>query len=274
MLRPIYYVAKATFHEAWRRRFLNGILVFAILMIGSSRVLMYMQPGAELRMLVDIGLGSIRFFGLLIAVFMGARLISDEIEKRTIHTILAKPVSRGQFLIGKFIGGVTTVWSNIAIMGVAFYGLVRLTAPRVAAAAEGESWVYSLDLMYGRVLGSIGLIFLELFVVTALAVTFSTIFSWILATISTFFIYFVGQMSEFIHQLADPERGATPVAAIVLGTIYRILPHFEIFDMREAILDPARPLPWEHPAKVVIQTCTYVVVVILIGYLFFNEREV
>jgi len=261
MLRPIFNVAKATFHEAWRRRFLNGILVFAVLMIGSSRLLMYMQPGAELNLLIDIGLGSIRFFGMLIAVFLGARIIFDEIDKRTIHTILAKPVSRGQFLIGKFIGCLATVWSNM------------VTAPRVAEAIQQENRLFSLDFMYANVAKAIGMSFMEMLVLTALAVTFSTIFSWILATIITFFIYFVGQMSEVIHQMANPERGASPVAAVVLGTIYRILPHFEIFDLREAIFRQ-QYVPWEHLGKVVIQAGIYMFVVIVIGYLFFNQREV
>jgi len=234
---------------------------------------MYMQPGAELNLLIDIGLGSIRFFGMLIAVFLGARIIFDEIDKRTIHTILAKPVSRGQFLIGKFIGCLATVWSNMAIMALVFYPLFAITAPRVAEAIQQENRLFSLDFMYANVAKAIGMSFMEMLVLTALAVTFSTIFSWILATIITFFIYFVGQMSEVIHQMANPERGASPVAAVVLGTIYRILPHFEIFDLREAIFRQ-QYVPWEHLGKVVIQAGIYMFVVIVIGYLFFNQREV
>jgi ABC-type transport system involved in multi-copper enzyme maturation permease subunit len=273
MLRPIYYVARATFHEAWRRRFLNGILVFAVLMIASSRVLMFMQPGAELNLLIDIGLGSIRFFGMLIAVFLGARLIADEIEKRTIYAILAKPVTRAQFLLGKFFGGVATVWSNVAVMGIVFYALFAVTAPKVAAAATAKNETFSLSFMYSNVAKAIGLSFFELFVIMALSVTFSTIFSWIVASIVTFFIYFVGQMSEFIHQLSMPERGASKVAQIALGTIYKVIPHFEIFDVREAILQQI-PLLWDHLAKVSAQAVIYVVVAMLIGYLFFNQREV
>ena len=116
-MRPIFRVARATYHEGWRKRFLNGILVFAILIIGSSWVFTYLQPGAELKMLIDVGLGSIRFFGMLIAVFLGTRLIPDEIEKRTIYTLLSKPVTRTQFLLGKFFGGLATVISNVALMG-------------------------------------------------------------------------------------------------------------------------------------------------------------
>ena len=80
-MRPIFRVAKATYHEGWRKRFLNGILVFAILIIGSSWVFTYLQPGAELMMLIDVGLGSIRFFGMLIAVFLGTRLFFYDMEK-------------------------------------------------------------------------------------------------------------------------------------------------------------------------------------------------
>lgn len=273
MLRPIYFVAKATFHEAWRRRFLNGILVFALLMIASARILMFMQPGAELNMLIDIGIGSIRFFGMLIAVFLGARLIADEVEKRTIYTILAKPVTRGQFLLGKFAGGVATVWSNIAVMAVVFYALFAVTAPKVAAAAAAKNESYPLAYMHVNVAKQLGLSFLELFVIVALAVAFSTIFTWIVSTIITFMVFFIGQMTEFIHQLADPSRGATKVAQIVLGTAYRIIPHFEIFDVREAIMRQ-QPLPPGHMLMVLVQACIYVAVLLTIGYLFFNEREV
>lgn len=273
MLQPIYAIAKATFHEAWRRRFLNGILVFAILMIGSSRVLMYMQPGAELNMLRDIGMGSIRFFGLLISVFVGARLISDEVEKRTIYTILARPVTRAQFLIGKFAGGVATVWSNIAIMSAVFFVLFALSAPRVIAQAAQANQLMTMQFVYANVAKALLLTFFEMFVVMALAVTASTIFSWIVATIFTFFIYFVGQMSEWIHQLADPSSGASKLAVILMGTFYRIIPHFEIFDVRESILTQ-QPIFWEHMGKVIGQASLYVLIIMLIGYLFFNEREV
>ena len=68
-MRAIYRVAIATFHEAWRRKLMNTILVFAILIIGCSWVFAYLQPGAELKMIIDVSLGSIRFFGLLIAVY-------------------------------------------------------------------------------------------------------------------------------------------------------------------------------------------------------------
>ncbi len=272
-MRAVYRVAKATYHEGWRRRFLNGILVFAILIIGSSWVFTYLQPGAELKMLIDVGLGSIRFFGMLIAVFLGVRLIPDEIEKRTIYTLLSKPVSRGQFLAGKFFGGLATVISNVALMGITFYVVFAIKAPQFAIPTEEGAPQYSMEFMYANVAKAILMSFLELAVVMGLAVVASVVFSWILAAIFTFFVYFVGQMSEFFGHLADPETGASPAARVILGTIYRIMPHFEIFDVREPILTDV-PIVWGYMGRTFGMALIYIGIVLALGYLFFNRREV
>jgi len=269
-MRPILRVARATFHEAWRRRFLNTILVFAILIIGCSWVFAYLQPGAELKMIIDVSLGSIRFFGLLIAVFMGTRLIPDEIEKRTIHTILTKPVSRAQFLFGKFLGGLATVWVNVLLMGVAFVIVFAIKAPQFKNLAEGAM---GMEFMFANIIKAIILALFELSVVMAISVTASTVFSWLVATIFTFFVYFVGNMAEFFNQLASPDREIPYIAKAFLGVIYKLLPHFEIFDIREAIMKDV-PMPWDVMGKIVAQGLAYVLIVILIGYLTFNEREV
>ncbi len=269
-MQAILRIAKATFHEAWRRRFLNTILVFAILIIGSSWAFAYLQPGAELKMIIDVSLGAIRFFGMLIAVFMGTRLIPDEMEKRTIHTILAKPVSRAQFLFGKFLGGIATILANVLLMGLAFVIVFAIKAPQFKNLAEGAM---SMEFMFSNILKAILLAFFELSVLMAIAITASTIFSWIVAAIFSFFVYFVGQMSEFFNQLANPERDIPYIAKVVFGIIYKLLPHFEIFDMREAIMKD-QFMPWDVMGKIVTQGLAYILIVILIGYLIFNEREV
>ncbi len=274
LMPPIWRVARATFHESWRRRFLNGILIFALLIIMSSWVLAYLQPGAELKMLIDIGLGSTRFFGLLIAIFLGTRLMADEIERRTIHTLLAKPVSRAQFLFGKFLGGYATVLANVLVMSLCFYIVFAIKAPQFRNIdPDTGTTAYQMDFMYGNIAKALGLTFCELAVLVALAVAASTVFSWIFAAIFSFFIYFVGQMSDFFRDLSDPDRGASKVAQILLGTIYRVLPHFEIFDMREAILKD-QLVPYTTLTKHGLQGLMYVVIIMLIGYLCFNEREV
>lgn len=270
-MRAIYRVAAATFHEAWRRRFLNIFLVFGILIIGSSWVFAYLQPGAELKMIIDVSLGSIRFFGMLIAVFMGTRLIPDEIEKRTIHTILTKPVSRAEFLFGKFLGGIATIFANVALMGAAFLIVFAIKAPQFRAmTTEGAM---SMEFMTGNIIKAVILSFFELTVLMSIAVVASTVFSWIIAAIFSFFVYFVGQMAEFFNQLANPERDIPAIAKALLGVIYKLLPHFEIFDIREAIMRD-QFMPWGVMGKIVSQGLAYTLIVMLIGYLVFNDREV
>ncbi len=272
-MKAIWCIAKATFHEAWRRRFLNGILVFAILIIGSSWTFTYLQPGAELKMLIDTGLGAIRFFGMLIAIFLGVRLIPDELERQTIHTLLAKPVTRGQFMLGKFFGGLATVFTNVALMGITFFIVYAIKAPQFQNAAAEEGPTYSMQFMSANIAKAIGLCFFELAVLLGIAILASILFSWILASIFSFFIYFVGQMADFLRELASPEHGADPLSSIVFNVLYRILPHFEIFDIREKILMDDF-VPWPLLGNVTVQAVIYVVVVLMLGYLFFNEREV
>ena len=210
---PVIRVARATFHEAWRRRFLNGILVFAILIIGSSWLFAYLQPGAELQMVIDIGLGSIRFFGMLIAVFLGTRLIPDEIEKRTIYTLLSKPVTRTQFLLGKYLGGLATVISNVALMGATFYVVFAIKAPQFATMTEETGSQYSMEFMYGNIAKAVLLSFFELAIVMGIAVVASVIFSWILAAIFT---------PELLHDAPGSLAGAMPSVAYpgLLGTVH------------------------------------------------------
>ncbi len=275
-MHAIIRVAAATFHEAWRKRFLNVILIFAVLIIAFSWSLAYLQPGAELKLLIDIGLGTIRFFGMLIAIFLGVRLISDEIDKRTIHTILTKPVTRAQFLLGKFFGSLATVFCNLALMGIAFYVVFLIKAPGFLSSmssSEATGPGFSTDFIYANIAKAIFLTFVEMTVVTALAVMASTLFSWIMAATFSFFIYFVGQMADFFKTLASPARGTGFTGQIVFNTIYGILPHFEVFDMREAILKGTY-VGWDVLSKHLGLGLIYATVIMLISFLAFMNREV
>jgi ABC-type transport system involved in multi-copper enzyme maturation permease subunit len=276
-MKAIYRVAAATFYEAWRRRFLNAILIFAVLIIGSSWSLAYLQPGAELKLLIDIGLGSTRFFGMLIAIFLGVRLIWDEIEKRTIHTILTKPVTRAQFLLGKYFGALATVWSNLALMSLAFYIVFAIKAPAFlshkSSGTIDNGPGINTAFLHSNIGKALGLTFIEMAVLTALAVMASTLFSWIMATVFCFFVYFVGQMADFFKSLAAPEHGANTLSQIIFRLLYGILPHFEVFDMREAILKGTY-VGWDTLGLHASLGLLYVVLLLLIGYLAFMNREV
>ena len=109
-------IALNTFRENLRDKLLYNLLVFALLMIGSSLLLMRLTLGEFHRLLLNVGLGSINIFGVLIAIFVGIGLVNKEIEKKTIYTIVSKPVARYQFLIGKYLGLTMTLFVNTVIM--------------------------------------------------------------------------------------------------------------------------------------------------------------
>src|SRR5499427_3025476 len=114
-------VARNTFREAVRDRVLYNLLLFAFLMIASAVVVGQISMAIESVVMVSLGLSAISLIGLLIAVFTGVGLVSKEIDKRTLHAVLAKPLHRWQFLLGKFTGLVLTLAVNTAAMGAGLF---------------------------------------------------------------------------------------------------------------------------------------------------------
>src|SRR5271157_5596453 len=117
----IVTIALGAFKESVRERVLYNLIVFAFLMIGAAILMGSISVGVEQLILVNLGLAAISLFGLLIAIFIGIGLVSKEIERRTIYNILSKPVTRAEFILGKYAGLLLTLFVNTAIMTAGFY---------------------------------------------------------------------------------------------------------------------------------------------------------
>ncbi|MFP5502700.1 MAG: ABC transporter permease, partial [Candidatus Sericytochromatia bacterium] len=120
----ILAIAKNTFRETIRDRILNTILVFAVLLIGASILLGQLSAGQDVKIIKDLGLASLGFFGTIIAVFVGTSLVHKELDKRTVFVVLTKPVSRSAFLVGKLLGLVATLTVLVVAMGASYLGLL------------------------------------------------------------------------------------------------------------------------------------------------------
>jgi ABC-type transport system involved in multi-copper enzyme maturation permease subunit len=116
----IKVIALNTFKEAVRDRILYLLLFFAALSILVSRILALLTVGDRAKIIKDVGLASISFFGALMAILIGTGLVYKEIEKRTIFTLISKPMRRHEFLLGKFFGLVLTLLVMLALMSVIF----------------------------------------------------------------------------------------------------------------------------------------------------------
>jgi len=217
-MRKIYSIALNTFREAVRDRILYLLLVFSLLMIICSRVISLLTIGSEEKIVKDIGLSAINIFSVLIAVFVGVGLVFKEIEKKTIYTIVSKPIERYQFIVGKYLGLTATILINMIIMTAVFY---------VVMVIQGYS-----DFNLGK---AIILTFFEILVVTAVAVLFSSFSTPILSSVFTVSIYIVGHLSWSFLLLRNYMKGASGRALCTF--LYYIFPNLEYFNVRGDVVN-------------------------------------
>src|SRR5262250_3233226 len=117
MFNLVLAIARNTFREAVRDRVLYNLVLFVMLLTGAAIFIGELSGGQERKIIVDLGLSAMLLFGVFIAIFVGVGLVYKEIERRTIYAIFSKPVGRGEFLVGKYLGLCLTLLINVAVMG-------------------------------------------------------------------------------------------------------------------------------------------------------------
>jgi ABC-type transport system involved in multi-copper enzyme maturation permease subunit len=212
-LLRIWAIATNTVREAIRNKLLYTLLFFAFFVIGAAVLVASLSYVEGERIIQDVGLGAIRLFSLGIAVFVGIGLIHGEVERRTIYTILAKPVSRTEFLLGKFLGLVLTVWLQLVFMTIAFL----IVCHGAGANVDGGH------------AAALFLVGMELTVIVAVATLFSSFSSPMLAALFTLGIYALGHLSRDL--LALGQQADVAAVATASRWIYRVLPDLESFNL-------------------------------------------
>ena len=208
-----FAIATNTVREAIRHRVLYTLLFFALVLIGAGMLLATLSYVERERILQDVGFAAIRVFAVAIAIFVGIHLVHREVDRRTIFTILSKPISRSEFLLGKYAGLVLTLWLQIAVMGA---GFVAVSA--AAGAPLGPAHAAAL-LLIGA----------EVAVVVAVALFFSSFTTPMLASLFTAGLWVIGQLSRDLRALgAQAESGAV---RRVTEALFRALPDFQAFDL-------------------------------------------
>ena len=238
------------------------MVVFALLAIATVFFLSRWTPGEQDKMIVDIGIGAIWFFGIVLALVLGAFLIPQEIERRTLFTVLSKPVRRVEFILGKYLGAMITLAINLVLMTVVFFTAYGLKAAKLGTLTLYSSW---------NVVAAVILCYAGLMIITMMAIMFSTRASAALSLILTAFLYIVGNTGNMFSDLAQREGGGA--MSKVAHVISLVLPRFDMFDVRQVFVTDG----FVPPAQIVLAlgyTLLYAFVLTLIGYLLFNEREV
>jgi len=216
MRQRIGAIAYNTFREAVRDRVLYNLVVFAILIVGSSLIFGEISIGIERQILVNLGLAAISLFGVVIAIFIGIQLVSKEIEKKTLYTVLgARPVRRWEFILGKFTGLTGTLVVNAGFMAIGFFAaLLYLT--------------HHFERADGYLLVALYFIVLQFVLITALALLFSTFSTPLMSAIFAFAMFVIGTFAEDLRGFAGMTTGATKYAAMGLAWL---VPNFAAFNV-------------------------------------------
>lgn len=253
----IVSIAHNTFREAVRDRVLHGLGALCLLAIGASLVLGRIAAGQEARIVVDVGLSAMTLFGLLIAIFLGVGLVAKEIERRTIANILAKPVGRATFLVGKYLGLCLALAVNLAALTV----VIVLALVYVRGGVDAMAW---------RVWPAAWLILCELAIITAVALLCSCFSSPLLSSLFALLVFLIGRWSPDLRLLA--ETAASPATRLVSRALYYLLPNLTYFNF---INEAARGVA--IPARLVLGATFYAVcycaAALVVGALIFARRD-
>ena len=217
MLARVSAIALNTFREAIRHRILYLLLVFAVAMISFAQILSLLTVGSEEKIIKDFGLASIDVFGVLTAVFIGIGLVSREIERRTVYTLLAKPIHRFEFVLGKYAGLALTLLVNTGVMTLWFFLVLLIKG-----------------IFDPRLVVAVLLLFFQFLLITALAVLFSCLSTPILASVMTLALYVIGHLLWSLDLLA--KRLTTETGKALCGVLYCLLPNLGNFDIKGEIV--------------------------------------
>jgi ABC-type transport system involved in multi-copper enzyme maturation permease subunit len=196
MKQRIVAIASNTFREAIRDRVLYNLILFVLILVATAVLFGQISIGIKRIVVINLSLTAISLFGVLIAIFIGIGLVSKEIERKTLYTVLARPVRRWEFILGKFVGLVETLVVNTFFMTLAFYAaLLYVSHPLTKIDLQPLVAVYFLVLQF--------------MIVTALALLFSSFSSPILSATLSFAVFVIGTFSEDLRGFAAISHGAT-----------------------------------------------------------------
>jgi len=203
-------IARNAFREAVRDRVLYNLVVFALLLITGEIFLGELSGGQEAKILVDLGLSAILLFGVLIAIFVGVGLVYKELERRTLYAILSKPIGRGEFLLGKYLGLSLTLLVNVVVMGLGLSAAVVYVK---------RGW----DPLVIHIWPAILLIYVELTILTAVAMLFSSFSSPALSALLSFFVFVIGHFNSDLKMLS--QTSARTATSWIFAGLYYVLPN-------------------------------------------------
>jgi ABC-type transport system involved in multi-copper enzyme maturation permease subunit len=257
MPRRILSIARNTFREAVRDRVLYNLVLFVLLLTAAAIFVGELSGGQERKIIVDLGLSAMLLFGVFIAIFVGVGLVYKEIERRTVYAIFSKPIGRGEFLIGKYLGLCLTLLVNVLIMGAGV---------SLALVYVSRGW----DPLAFSIWPAILLIYVELMILTGVALLFSSFSSPALSALLTFFVFIIGHFSADLRTLANSMGSG--VARLLFAALYYLLPNLANLSFITPAAHGQLPLP-SQVAVVILYSLVYIVIILAAATMIFSRRN-
>jgi ABC-type transport system involved in multi-copper enzyme maturation permease subunit len=304
-LLRIVTIGRNTLTEAVRQKVLNVLLLFALFLVGSSMFISQLATpdlnaaglfDEQIKFVKDFGCGAIGLFGFFIAVLSTALLIPQELDKRTIYTILAKPVRRSEFLLGKFFGVFLLLALCTALMSLAFaatlyaqeqtgLAVVETTyapiikanpnSPEVVKKYEEEVAHIVKQVRDPQLVKAIALIFAKIIMTAAIALLVSTFAtSWIFTVITTSMIYLIAHMEGMARSFWLAHGAETTIwQSGLLGLIALLIPDMNAFTIVDEML-AGNHIPLSHVLNLLGYADVYVIVLLAVSVVIFDYREI
>ena len=256
MSARIVHIASNTFREAVRDRVLYNLIVFALLMSGASILVGQISINIERLVVINLGLTAVSLFGVVIAIFIGIGLVSKEIEKRTLYTVLSRPVRRWEFIVGKFFGLAGTLVVNTFFMAIGVFAALLYVSHRFQ---KPDAWV----------LVALYFIILQFLIITALTLFFSSFSSPLLSAVFAFALFVIGSFAEDLRGFAGISQGITRWLAT--GAAY-IVPNFSALNVISSVAN-SNPVPGQLILYNSAYALVYATVAISGAVLVFEHRN-
>ena len=253
-LVQVYAIAKNTFKEAVRSRIFYILLAFALCLLLFSFIMGLLAIGSLRRVILDMGLATIAYFSAATAIFIGIGLIYKEVERKTIYNVLSKPLSRSSFILGRYLGIMTVLLVNLMAMTLVLAGVL-----------------VSVGAFTVRIFPAVGYIYLELMILSAVALFFSSVSSPVVSAICTVAFYLIGHTSSSIPSFLIP-LVQSEFAKRALLLLYHLLPDLNLLGINNLVVHDIPTAPG-FASRGIIYTLLMVAVLLLASSLCFKRRD-
>lgn len=252
----IWIIAKMSLLENSRKQVFHVLCLLMLAVIAGSTLLSIFTEGVQVKILKDLCMTCILFGGAALAIALGATGIPNDVESRTIHPLIARPLTRAQYLMGKFLGTFITVGMGVLAMAIAFGALIYM-------------YQHSVDPVLGL---AVLYTLLEVAIIAAVATTISTLASPAITTVVSFMVYLAGTIKiGYIGGLI--ERSTDGFSRALYSLIYHALPNLECFNLKTSLVHHDT-IPAAYLAQVAAYGVCYIAFTLVVGASYFSTREV